>query len=293
VSAIAVAEAQGFDSGDDGCLWASVDITIEQRGASVKLGLSLEINWNSSMGVWGRAQSPAQQGLRENHLRVWYPALGARFFGKQETQATPQDFYESAFVPDKEEFSGALSLEVPKLEARLYPFQCRAVQWLLHREGVQWCSGRVEPFALPDEELPVSFEQVQDASGGIFHMSQALGVAVRDISLVQGLRDLCGGIIAEEMGLGKTLEVIALMLLHRRPEGPIMVYDPFLDRELLSTSATLIVTPSTLLEQWLSEISRHAPTARVLYYPGLKKAAKSKHDVQMSAEYMGEHGRCQ
>jgi E3 ubiquitin-protein ligase SHPRH len=289
VSAIAVAEAQGFESGDNGYLWASVDVTIEQHDTSVQLGLSLQVYWNSSMSVWGNAQSPAQQALRENHLRVWYPALAARFFGSQETQATPQDFYESAFVPDKEEFSDALSLVVPRLEARLYPFQRRAVQWLLRREGVQWCSDQVEPFALPDEELPVSFKQVRDAAGGIFLMSPALGLVVRDISLFRGLRDLRGGIIAEEMGLGKTLEVIALMLLHRRPEGPVMVYDPYLGRELLSTSATLIVTPSTLLEQWLSEISRHSPTARVLYYPGLKKATKNKHDVQMSAEYMGEH----
>jgi len=295
LSTISVAEAQAFDPGDDGCLWVSVEVTIEQDGASVNFSLAIEVNWNGSISVWGTTQSLTQQTLRQNHLRAWYPAVDTRFFGSQEAPATPQDFYEAASIPDKEEFADASSLEVPGLEARLYPFQCRAVQWLLRREGVDWCydsdsgSGRFEPFALPDQVLPVSFKQLQDANGEKIYMSPALGVAVRDISLFRGIRDLRGGIIAEEMGLGKTLEVIALMLLHRRPEGPIMVYDPWLGRENLATSATLIVTPSTLLEQWLSELSRHAPTARVLYYPGLKKAARNKHDVEMSAEYMGDH----
>jgi E3 ubiquitin-protein ligase SHPRH len=295
VSAIAVAHAQGFDPGDDGCLWASVGISLEQDGTSVQLELAVDVHWNSSMTIWGKWQSPSQQAIRESHLRAWYPDIAPRFFGAQDTAATPQDFYESAFVPDKQEFADALSLQVPMLEATLYPFQRRAVQWLLRREGVQWCPssdaspGRVAPFALPDQELPVSFKQVRDFDGEMFYMSPGLGVAVKDISLLRSLRDLRGGIIAEEMGLGKTLEVIALMLLHRRPEGPSMVHDPWLGRELLTTSATLIVTPSTLLDQWLSELSRHAPAAKVLYYPGLKKAAKDKHDVQMSAEYLDEH----
>ncbi|KAK0652212.1 SNF2 family N-terminal domain-containing protein [Cercophora newfieldiana] len=295
VSAISVAEAQGVDPGDDGFLWALVSITIEQNGTAVRLELGLDIHWNSSVTIWGKAQSPSQQALRETHLRVWYPEVASRFFGSQEVAATPQDFYESASIPDKEEFADALSLEVPRLEATLYPFQRRAVQWLLRREGVQWFPssdnrpGGVEPFVLPDEELPVSFKQVYDADGEAFYMSPALGVAVKDISVFRGVRDFRGGIIAEEMGLGKTLEVIALTLLHRRPEGPIMIYDPFLGRELLATTATLIVTPSSLLDQWLSELSRHAPAARVLYYPGLKRAAKNKHDVKMSAELLGEH----
>ncbi|KAK4453767.1 putative ATP-dependent helicase IRC20 [Podospora aff. communis PSN243] len=295
VSAVAVAHAQGFDHGDDGCLWALLGISLEQDGASVQLELCVDVYWNSSMTIWGKGQSPSQQTIRESHLKTWYPDIAPRFFGTPDTAATPQDFYESAFVPDKEEFADALSLQVPMLEATLYPFQRRAVQWLLRREGVQWCPssetnlGRVAPFELPDQELPVSFKQVRDVNGEAFYMSPGLGVAVKDISLLRSLRDLRGGIIAEEMGLGKTLEVIALMLLHRRPEGPIMVRDPWLGRELLTTPATLIVTPSTLLDQWLSELSRHAPAAKVLYYPGLRKAAKSKHDVQMSAEYLSQH----
>jgi E3 ubiquitin-protein ligase SHPRH len=90
------------------------------------------------------------------------------------------------------------------------------------------------------------------------------------------------------MGLGKTLEVIALMLLHPRPEGPVMIFDPFLGRELLTTSATLIVAPSSLLDQWLSELNRHAPSLRVMYYPGIKKLAKLKDGSELSAEHLAQ-----
>lgn len=89
------------------------------------------------------------------------------------------------------------------------------------------------------------------------------------------------------VGLGKTVEVIALTLLHRRPPGPAVAYDPFLGRELPRTGATLIITPLPLLDQWLSELSRHAPTLKVVYYPGLKKAAKMK-GVDLSAEKLAQ-----
>lgn len=297
VAALAVVTAQGVRSSDDGCLWAVLDATIQQDGKSVHLGLSIQVNWNPSRSIWCEAQSSKkpQQALRENHLRSWYPKLPARLFASQEMPATPQDFYESAFVPDKEEFADVLAMDVPGLETKLYPFQRRAVQWLLQREGVQWRPGsdqgsaQLVPFATSHKELLVSFAEVEDADGGRFFMSPALGAAVRNLDIFRASQYLRGGIVAEEMGLGKTLEVIALMLLHRRSEGPIMIPDPFLGRELLSTSATLIVTPATLLDQWLSELHRHAPTARILHYPGLKKAPKGPHEVQLSAEYLGDH----
>lgn len=70
--------------------------------------------------------------------------------------------------------------------------------------------------------------------------------------------------------------MIALTLLHKRPPGPTVAYDRFLDRKLQTTGATLIITPLPLLDQWLSELKRHAPTLNVVYYPGLKKVAKMK-----------------
>ncbi|SPQ21138.1 c4c1990a-724a-49be-92d0-f7bf28fa9aea [Thermothielavioides terrestris] len=67
-----------------------------------------------------------------------------------------------------------------------------------------------------------------------------------------------------------------------------MVFDHFLQREVLTTSATLIVAPSTLLDQWLSELNRHAPSLKVMFYPGIRKLSKSKEGTEISAEQLAE-----
>jgi len=60
------------------------------------------------------------------------------------------------------------------------------------------------------------------------------------------------------MGLGKTVEKISLITLHKRPkEGSINIFDIY-QRDVQRTAATLIITPLHSSE-WISEINRHAP----------------------------------
>lgn len=62
-----------------------------------------------------------------------------------------------------------------------------------------------------------------------------------------------GGILADDMGLGKTLQVIAFVM-GDKPQRP-----------------SLIVTPSALIYNWLNEIKRFTPEARVLVVDGPKE----------------------
>lgn len=64
-----------------------------------------------------------------------------------------------------------------------------------------------------------------------------------------------GGILADEMGLGKTVQIIAALA------SP--------DREKVVPS--LIVAPSTLLENWRREIKKFSPTLRVTVHQGPKR----------------------
>ncbi|MBQ7515273.1 MAG: SNF2 helicase associated domain-containing protein [Schwartzia sp.] len=63
-----------------------------------------------------------------------------------------------------------------------------------------------------------------------------------------------GGILADDMGLGKTLQVIAFILA-RREESPL---------------PTLVITPTSLMYNWLDEIQRFAPVLRATAVAGTK-----------------------
>ncbi|CCF33434.1 E3 ubiquitin-protein ligase SHPRH [Colletotrichum higginsianum] len=163
---------------------------------------------------------------------------------------SPLDFYEAAHVPAADDQT-ALSIEIPELSATLYPYQKKTIQWLLKREGVCWnVSGPDSVSSIEDLPAP------QDADGAYSFRKHA----------EQSVR---GGILAEEMGLGKTIEIIGLITLHRRSLTEKVVYTGE-GEELLTTGATLIVTPDSLRQQWMEELERHAPHLKVRYYPGRK-----------------------
>ena len=56
-----------------------------------------------------------------------------------------------------------------------------------------------------------------------------------------------GGLVADMMGMGKTMQVIATMVLNRPPA----------DAGLRIPKPTLIIAPTALLQQWASEINHH------------------------------------
>lgn len=61
-----------------------------------------------------------------------------------------------------------------------------------------------------------------------------------------------GGILADEMGLGKTIQVIAVLAMPEREK----------------VAPSLIVTPSTLLENWRREIAKFAPSLKTCVHQG-------------------------
>jgi SNF2 family DNA or RNA helicase len=83
---------------------------------------------------------------------------------------------------------------------------------------------------------------------GIAWMSQCIGIT--------------GGLIlADQMGLGKSVQVIGLLLLHPpRPETP-----------------ALIVCPTTLLANWAREIEKFAPGVTIMIHRGAGRAGIFKH----------------
>jgi superfamily II DNA or RNA helicase len=80
------------------------------------------------------------------------------------------------------------------------------------------------------------------------------------LAWLQRLRSLSlGGVLADDMGLGKTLQTIAHLLTEAR-EGR-------MDRP------SLVVVPTSLVDNWVRELARFAPSLRVVRYQGPKRAS--------------------
>ena len=189
----------------------------------------------------------------------------------ERNKLSPQLFYHNAFIPDQS-YIPSPPLQSEQLQAALYPFQQRAVEWMLQREGVRISDhGRLEPHSAHDKGL-LSFRPLPDSEGNEVFASHLLAQVLRNPDQC-GLRykQLRGGNLCEEMGLGKTVEIISLMLLHRQlqPIG-VSIFDEYTASDVVRSRSTLIITPPAILDQWRRELSVHCPSLKVMHYLGFK-----------------------
>jgi len=197
---------------------------------------------------------------------------------------SPREFYENVCVPSK---AGNLAEDdsldplLKGLTCQLYPFQKRAVKWLLQREG-QDIAGKV--LASTRNKLPHGFIRTADADGAEWLVSRCLNIATKDEEVVQNYASqIKGGILSEEMGLGKTVEMIALMCLHRRRGPTNDIAKRPTEESLVHSSATLIITPHAILRQWESELKSLAPHLKVMVYEGVRTERKKLDNDQLVA----------
>jgi E3 ubiquitin-protein ligase SHPRH len=188
------------------------------------------------------------------------------------------DFYDSVHVPSPD-MKISPCIQLGMTEASLYPFQQRTVDWLLRREGVAYLSTSLEPFI--DNAPPPSFKRTTDALGNPCHVSQLRGLVVANQNDAPSgvLESLRGGILAEEMGLGKTVELIALITHHKRNMLEGTVRDAYTGADVKPSGATLIITPPTILDQWIGELHTHAPELKVFHYRGIPKQNAPKEEL--------------
>jgi E3 ubiquitin-protein ligase SHPRH len=191
----------------------------------------------------------------------------------------PRQFYDNVYVPEKSDANSS-EIRILGLESKLFPFQRRAVRWLLSREGVSINKdGRIAPLDEPEVNLPDGFRATYTEDGTSCVVNNAVGMVSTDPLAVSSFYgNVKGGILAEEMGLGKTLEIISLICLH--PKLP----TPTVSSELKHSSATLIITPPTILDQWKQEINEHAPSLKVFHYQGV--TSYKKHEEEVMAQLL-------
>ncbi|KAL4783489.1 SNF2 family N-terminal domain-containing protein, partial [Aspergillus varians] len=251
--------------------------TIQYLGNRTSFRLEILILWKDSLVI-------DYQKLPESAMRVFSSYVLQREeesdpFARHRSRAaagsgwTPRDFYSNVHVPpDTPSLSAPVKCDM--LECELFPFQRRAVRWLLEREGKEL---NPEGQAMPIKDhsktgLPESFQEITDADGETCFASHLYMIVTSDLSGWYDVNShLRGGILAEEMGLGKTVEMITLMCLNRRVLRPEETFSGAGSDGLRPSGATLIITPPIILEQWKQEIELHAPKLQVFHYTGIQR----------------------
>ncbi|KAL6308831.1 SNF2 family N-terminal domain-containing protein [Sparassis latifolia] len=162
-------------------------------------------------------------------------------------------------------------LQPEKLVPTLLPFQRRSAAWMLVREGKHVLeSGGIVSKSSASEGLPLFWEEVQVDDDVRWYLNRLRGILSPERP---EKNEALGGILAEEPGLGKTLECIAVVMLNPAVgRGPsVKRWDPEAKVHVKEIKTTLIVTPASLATQWADEFALHAPSLKVLVYEGWTK----------------------
>ncbi|KAF8308099.1 hypothetical protein DL93DRAFT_1962187 [Clavulina sp. PMI_390] len=163
-------------------------------------------------------------------------------------------------------------LQPPNLQVQLYPFQQRSVYFMLNAEGYGISASGAVTKAQDHAKSSPFWKQVDipTVDGPVSFWFNALTGGVQANAPEPWAS---GVLLAETMGLGKTIEIISLIQLNtpveRNALGP--YWDEELKVEVKPVKATLIVTPLSLLPQWADELRNRAPDLKVLEYTGKSK----------------------
>lgn len=269
-------------------LWSTFDLELEWQGRQVKMTYCRNFYWNESPSPHSQYRSSLDRKNSQPFINLLLRGSISTGTPYRASTWSPMDFYEAAFVPKKDE-KRPETIQVDALESKLFPYQKRTLQWLLQREGVQWSADmrRIVPYVPENQDSVYDFKKMTDVAGNEYYFSELFHTVTRDISLFQQAEaSIKGGILAEEMGLGKTLEVLGLILLHQRSR-PLIQSEYESQAKLTPSGATLIVTPPSLKDQWVSEIARHAPGLSVKVYEGRKRISEA--DEQQATDELAGH----
>lgn len=266
---------------------------LELHTSRTENGLSIEACISYSLQVENSTAPLGVFAMKSSSIAALFRYVtGDPLFGWSLSQVQPtvdaNMFYKVISQP--KDLKTLKHLPVPGFESHLLRYQMESVRWLLRREGKDIIErdGDVDILDLDPEirshvvSPPSGWRQVNINVGNENKQIWAnpySGSLCSEEKLNNELRQAHekeargGGILAEEMGLGKTVEIIALILLNQRMKEQIgeQIYDAYAARTATKSKTTLIISPASISRQWMDELQQHAPGLKCFYYRGVKK----------------------
>ncbi|KAJ3508855.1 hypothetical protein NLJ89_g5529 [Agrocybe chaxingu] len=236
---------------------------------TVSLSLPATLDFELPKAVSKKAQRIALEDAQRRLLRAVYVDGGLTSTAVCDP-VTVSTFY--TIMGPAPELPSKLAMDAMQpdlLRPTLLPFQRRSVAWLLQKEGMTVSE---DGSIVPDtSNHNFSFWREIQEGNHTWFLNPLCGELVDD---QPAMPDIYGGMLAEEPGLGKTLETISLILLNPAPAdwNPSLTrWDPIACLDVKAVKTTLIVTPPSLISQWRDELATHTPSLKVLIYDGWTK----------------------
>jgi len=174
--------------------------------------------------------------------------------------ATPADLLHS-ITRSRESSANAPEFPIPGLRTSLMPYQRESVNWCLRREGKALNdNGQVEDLDPSIRDYVVAPALGWRKVGELWANPYVLRTSSQDpLPANTGPEYQGKGLLAEEMGLGKTVEMLSLVTLNSRPSKSFQELGA-----LPKIGTTLVIVPRTILQQWVSEVKLHSPNLQTL-----------------------------
>ncbi|KAI5950521.1 hypothetical protein CANMA_005181 [Candida margitis] len=240
---------------------------------------------------------------------------------KESLKVSPQLFYKSIC-----EHTGQLpafegDFDIPELETNLLKFQKKTVNWMLDKENAKYnfetnrcdqvlyfCEGDlIDEDKMLDviNKIWYGWEITEISKKKVFFNKYTSHLVTKDQVrdylldyLHQKDKNLYPAtlparcLLSEEMGLGKTVETTALILLNQRPVDDVdkklsLPLNEFGDaKTIIKGRTTLIIAPSAILQQWKKEIINLAPSLALTEYKGVSNYPMFDNKPAVIAEYL-------